>query len=56
MIQNEVSVYASDMNILLTYDHLKDDWDDERKISGFFGMKVFAAKKKKIEKKHKRQS
>ena len=56
MIQNEVSVYASDMNILLTYDHLKDDWDDERKISGFFGMKVFAAKKKKIEKKHKRQA
>ena len=52
MIQNEVSVYASDMNILLTYDHLKDDWDDERKISGFFGMKVFAAKKKKIEKKY----
>ena len=46
MIQNEVSVYASDMNILLTYDHLKDDWDDERKISGFLGMKVFAAKKK----------
>ena len=43
MIQNEVSVYASDMNILLTYDHLKDDWDDERKISGFFGMKVFSA-------------
>ena len=38
MIQNEVSVYASDMNILLTYDHLKDDWDDERKISGFLGM------------------
>ena len=31
MIQNEVSVYASDMNILLTYDHLKDDWDDESK-------------------------
>ena len=56
MIQNEVSVYASDMNILLTYDHLKDDWDDERKISGFFGMKVFAAKKKKIEKKYKRQA
>ena len=56
MIQNEVSFYASDMNILLTYDHLKDDWEDERKISGFLGMKVFAAKKKKIEKKYKRQA
>lgn len=50
MIQNEVSFYASDMNILLTYDHLKDDWEDERKISGFLGMKVFAAKRKRLRK------
>lgn len=56
MLQNEVSVYASDMNILLTYDHLKDNWEDEKKISGFFGMKLFAGKKRKIEKKYKRQA
>ena len=30
MIQNEVSVYASDMNILLTYDHLKDEKKHKR--------------------------
>lgn len=49
MVINEVSGYAADMNILLTYGHLEDDWKDERKLTGFLGMKLFHAKKKKVE-------
>jgi hypothetical protein len=56
LLMNEISDYASDMNILLTYDHLADDWNDEKKLSAFAGMKLFAGKKKKIEKEYPRQA
>ena len=56
MLWNEVSAYAADMNILLTHDHLKDNWVDERKLSGYLGMKAFAGRKRKIEKKYPRQA
>ncbi|MCH5251659.1 MAG: hypothetical protein J1F22_01685 [Lachnospiraceae bacterium] len=56
MLCNEITEYAADMNILLTCDHLEDDWKDERKITGFLGMKVFAGKKKKIAKRYPRQA
>lgn len=56
MLYNEISDYAADMNILLTYDHLKDNWEDERRLGGLFGMKVFAGKKRRIEKTYPRQA
>lgn len=56
MLYNEITDYAADMNILLTHDHLEDDWEDERRISGFIGMKAFARKKRKIGQKYPRQS
>ena len=56
MLVNEISDYASDMNILLTHDHMEDDWQDEKKITGFLGMKAFGGKKRKIATKYKRQS
>lgn len=56
MLTNEISDYASDMNILLTHDHLADDWEDERKISGYLGMKAFAGKKKRIAARYPRQA
>ena len=28
---NEASVYASDMNVLLSYYNLVDDWEDDRR-------------------------
>lgn len=56
MIYNEISDYAADMNILLTHDHFQDDWEDERKFSGFVGMKAFGRKKKKIVKGYPRQA
>ncbi len=55
-VYNEVTDYASDMNILLTHDNWKDDWEDEKKLSAFMGMKAFVRKKKRIEKKYPRQS
>lgn len=56
MLYNEISDYAADMNILLTEEHLRDDWEDEKKITGYAGMKAFAGKKKKIEKRYPRQA
>lgn len=56
MLYNEITDYAADMNILLTHDHLADDWKDERKLSGWIGMKAFARKKRKIEKNYPRQA
>ena len=40
MLYNAVTDYAADMNILLTHDHFRDDWEDERKLKGFLGMKL----------------
>lgn len=56
MLYNEITDYAADMNVLLTHDHLQDDWEDERKLRGWLGMKAFAAKKGKIEQKYPRQA
>lgn len=56
MVYNEITDYAADLNILLTYDHLKDDWEDEKKILAWLGTKAFSMKKKKIQKKYPRQA
>ena len=56
MLYNEITDYAADLNILLTHDHWKDDWEDEKKIVAWFGMKAFAGKKKKIQAKYPRQA
>lgn len=56
MLQNEITGYAADMNILMSYYHLKDDWEDERKLSGFAGKMVFREKAEKIAEKYPRQS
>ncbi len=34
---NEITDYVADMNIALTYHHLKDDWQDEKSIAGLTG-------------------
>lgn len=56
MLYNEISDYAADMNILLTHDHLRDNWEDERRVSGLLGMKAFAGKKRRLEKQYPRQA
>lgn len=48
MIQNEITDYGADMNVLLSYYHFRDDWEDEKKVSGLCGSLVFSGKAKKI--------
>lgn len=56
ILQNAITEYASDMNILLTEKHFLDDWEDERKVSGWIGTHAFCRRAQKIEKKYKRQA
>ena len=56
MLHNEITQYAADMNILLTYYHLEDDWQDERKIGGYLGKSLLCLSAKKIMQKYPRQS
>ncbi len=56
MIQNEITDYAADMNVLLSYYHFRDDWADEKKVSGLCGSVVFSGKAKKIAVKYPRQA
>ena len=56
MIYNQITDYASDMNVLLSCYHFQDDWEDERSIAGFCGATVFAGRAKKIAGQYPRQS
>lgn len=40
MLFNEITEYAADMNIVLTYFHFMDDWQDERSKAGLAGMRM----------------
>lgn len=55
LLMNEITEYASDMNIALTYHNLLDDWVDEKSVKGFAGSKLFLHKYHKIEEKYPRQ-
>ncbi len=39
-VVNEVTEYAADMNMILSYEHLRDDWKDEKKIGALAGENV----------------
>lgn len=56
MLQNEVTEYASDMNVILAYYHMKDDWEDERKITGLAGVQALGRKSRKLIRAYPRQS
>lgn len=53
---NEITDYVADMNIILAYFHLMDDWKDERSIPGLLGQKLFEKDYKKLCKKYPRQT
>lgn len=38
MLYNEITEYAADMNIILTYHHFVDDWKDEKSAVGLAGL------------------
>lgn len=52
MLYNEITEYAADMNIVLTYFHFVDDWQDEKSKAGLVGLRVFHRTYLKIEKKY----
>ena len=56
MICSDVTEYAADMNILLSHDHLRDDWEDEKKLSGLIGGLAFRRRARYVEKKYPRQA
>ena len=41
MIENEYSVYAAHMGILLTWYKLLDDWKDEKKMTAVVGIRAY---------------
>ncbi len=51
-IYNEVTEYAADMNILLSYYHLKDDKDDTSSKKAWLGMKLYQRNFEKARKKY----
>ena len=38
MLENEITEYAADMNLIMAYYHLEDDWKDEKKVAGLLGV------------------
>lgn len=38
---NEITEYAADMNIVLTYYKLLDDWNDEKSKTGYVGSRLY---------------
>ncbi|HHU73331.1 MAG TPA: hypothetical protein GXZ28_01730 [Clostridiales bacterium] len=55
ILRNEITEYAADMNIALTYHHFMDDWKDEKKISGLAGIGVLRKKYERIQTQYPRQ-
>lgn len=56
MLRNEITRYAADMNVLLAYYHLKDDWEDEKKAGAFLAKGLLCRKARRIIRKYPRQS
>lgn len=54
-LYNDITEYVADMNIALTYYHLLDDWQDEKKIAGLAGAKALKKHFKKINERYPRQ-
>lgn len=52
MLYNEITEYAADMNIVLTYFHFADDWKDEKSKAGLLGVRAFHKTYLEIEKKY----
>lgn len=49
MISTQATSYAADMNILLTYEHLMDDWMDEKNLLSRSGAFLLQRKVKKLQ-------
>ena len=52
MLYNEITEYAADMNMILTYYKLVDDWEDERSKVGFVGKQAYRKAVCRLEEKY----
>ncbi len=55
-IRNKFTSYCADMNVLLTYHNLMDDWIDDKKKRSLMYAGLIKKSFKKLEKKYQRQS
>lgn len=55
MLQSKMTEYAADMNLILSYYHLKDDWEDERKPGSLLGLHALGRKAEKTARQYPRQ-
>ena len=56
MLRNSLTSYAADMNLLLAWYHLKDDWADERKVSSLAAGGLLKKKAERIAERYRRQA
>jgi predicted CopG family antitoxin len=55
MVENEAISYAADMCVLLSYQKLKDDWEDERKAAGGAGAALLKKSYRQVSAQYPRQ-
>ena len=53
---NEASVYASDMNVLLSYYNLVDDWEDDHSLPKYMISQMLKKDYRRIARKYPRQA
>lgn len=56
VLQNSFSGYCADMNILLTYYHFLDDWQDEKSLGALVGARALKTKAKQVISRYPRQA
>lgn len=56
MLLNDITEYAADMNVLLAYYHMRDDWEDEKKFTGFAGSRALKGRAARVIRAYPRQS
>ena len=56
MLFNTITEYAADMCVLLSYYHLQDDWEDDRRMRGLAGTKILRNDLRRIENLYPRQA
>lgn len=54
--RNEITAYAADMNVLLSYYNLLDDWVDEKKVIPLAGARMLQGDVKRLKEKYPRQT
>lgn len=55
MLVNEITEYAADMNIALSYHKMLDNWEDDKSILGKTGATLLQRKYKRLERVYERQ-